>query len=563
MKSLDPSCDSQNSRWASVPEYCLLPHWNHLDKNSPKIMLAGIVLVYNLPLMSSDNEKDLQVGLTFPEAELVFGLVYPVGTDYSGVQLTLENYVRRFNYAPNVIRLSEFIRRILSRINVGVDVDDKTEAGRINTLMTAGNRLCELAEDQAFIVSAAIAEINRNRGHGESPSAQEPLLRTAHMLFSLKRPREVELLRAIYGSGFYLIGIFATENERFQYLTKDKNIPRPKALGIMKRDEDENAPFGQRSRDTFQLSDVFISLGQERYKQQLERFLDLIFGNPFLTPEPDEQAMFLAYSASLRSAQLARQVGSAIRSATGDILATGCNDVPTAGGGLYWPGPEDARDHLLGFDSNDLEQTAIVRDLVKRLGLTLGYKEILKLLKNSRLMDISEYGRAVHAEMDALLTCARIGVSPVGGALFTTTFPCHNCTRHLIAAGIKQVIYIEPYPKSLASKLHRDSIELPGTHAFDKPSGRPRIPFEPFLGIGPRRFYDLFSMRLSAGYPIKRKREDGRISRWKRDECSPRIQMLPTSYTHRERLTAARCKATIDKLEEEQSGVQRLPFQGS
>ena len=71
----------------------------------------------------------------------------------------------------------------------------------------------------------------------------------------------------------------------------------------MQRDEDEEVPFGQRSRDTFQLADVFIQLGSEQYKEKLERFLDLIFGNPFLTPEPDEHAMFLAYAASLRSGE--------------------------------------------------------------------------------------------------------------------------------------------------------------------------------------------------------------------------------------------------------------------
>jgi len=166
----------------------------------------------------------------------------------------------------------------------------------------------------------------------------------------------------------------------------------------------------------------------------------------------------------------------------------------------------------------------------------------------------------VHAEMDSLLACARVGVSPVGATLFTTTFPCHNCTRHLIAAGIKRVVYIEPYPKSLASKLHRDSIELPGTQGFDKRGNRFRIPFEPFVGIGPRRFFDLFSMKLSRGHAVRRKTESGRLWPWKRDKCSPRMQMLTTSYTQREKLAAARFITKINKFVEEQSGIQRLPF---
>ena len=96
----------------------------------------------------------------------------------------------------------------------------------------------------------------------------------------------------------------------------------------------------------------------------------------------------------------------------------------------------------MSFDSNDREQTEIVKDLLERLRIDLDLEEAVSRLENSRLMDITEYGRAVHAEMDALLACARTGTSPVGGILFTTTFPCHNCARHILAAGIKRVVYI-------------------------------------------------------------------------------------------------------------------------
>ncbi len=56
--------------------------------------------------MTQADSREPQLELSYPEAELVFGLVYPVGTDYTGVQLTLENFVKRFNFTPNTIRLS-------------------------------------------------------------------------------------------------------------------------------------------------------------------------------------------------------------------------------------------------------------------------------------------------------------------------------------------------------------------------------------------------------------------------------------------------------------------------
>jgi deoxycytidylate deaminase len=503
-------------------------------------------------------EQNPEPRLRYPDAELAFALVYPVGTDYTGVQLTLENYIKRFNYTPNTTHLSDFIPEILSKINAGVPVSDSPEADRINSRMTAGNKICQLAKDGSFIVAAAIAEISRTRNLAEGAASREPLPRTAHIFISLKRPEEVEMLRAIYGTGFFLIGISATENDRLRYLSQDKNVPVRQAVQLMKRDQEEAVPFGQRSRRTFELADVFVRLKSDDFKGQLERFLDLVFGCPYKTPEPDEHGMFLAYSASLRSGQLARQIGASVRNAYGDIIATGCNDVPRAGGGLYWPGQGDARDHVLGFDSNDREQTEIVQDLLGKLEINMKLEDAIVRLEDSRLMDITEYGRAVHAEMDALLTCSRVGSSPVGGTVFTTTFPCHNCARHILAVGIKRVVYIEPYPKSMASKLHRDAIELTGTGS-GRNDGRQRIPFEPFVGIGPRRFFDLFSMKLSSGYPIKRK-ADGKTIVWRRESSGPRVQMLPTSYIQREKLAAAKFTSTVKKFEESQRGIQRFSF---
>ena len=63
-----------------------------------------------------------------------------------------------------------------------------------------------------------------------------------------------------------------------------------------------------------------------------------------------------------------------------------------------------------------------------------------------------------------------------------------------------------------------------------------RIPFEPFVGIGPRRFFDLFSLKLSSGYAIERK-SDGKKFDWERfRDSKPRVPMAATSYLEREQL---------------------------
>lgn len=51
----------------------------------------------------------------------------------------------------------------------------------------------------------------------------------------------------------------------------------------------------------------------------------------------------------------------------------------------------------------------------------------------------------IHAEMNALLYCAKEGISVNNCSAYITHFPCLNCTKSLIQAGIKEIYYIEDY----------------------------------------------------------------------------------------------------------------------
>ncbi|UAC47315.1 ComE operon protein 2 [Bacillus aquiflavi] len=62
--------------------------------------------------------------------------------------------------------------------------------------------------------------------------------------------------------------------------------------------------------------------------------------------------------------------------------------------------------------------------------------------------------RTIHAEMNALLQCAKFGVPTEGAEIYVTHFPCLQCCKALIQAGIKAVYYSEDYKK------HPYAIEL-------------------------------------------------------------------------------------------------------
>jgi hypothetical protein len=77
------------------------------------------------------------------------------------------------------------------------------------------------------------------------------------------------------------------------------------------------------------------------------------------------------------------------------------------------------------------------------------------------------------------------GEKIVGGKIFVTTYPCHSCARHIVVAGLSEVHYIEPYRKSLATRLHDDSLT-------EDVNSRTKVRLMQFDGIAPRRFIDLF-----------------------------------------------------------------------
>jgi dCMP deaminase len=64
-----------------------------------------------------------------------------------------------------------------------------------------------------------------------------------------------------------------------------------------------------------------------------------------------------------------------------------------------------------------------------------------------------ELCRGVHAEQNAVIQAAYFGISIDGGTVYTTTYPCSMCSKILINAGIKEVVYDDNYSDELSKKL--------------------------------------------------------------------------------------------------------------
>jgi deoxycytidylate deaminase len=506
-------------------------------------------------LSTSSKQEENQLG-----PELIIGLVGAVGTELRLVFESLKYALEEVNYQCHKIKLSE----LLHEFDEWKGLPTTPEEKRINAHMDAGNEFrAKIGQGDALAV-LALASIRKERKKANG-NELFPIPRSAYILWSLKHPDEVRALRRIYGSSFLLISAYSPQQNRLQHLASkiaeshhrpQKEEYLPDAQRLINRDEAEpDKAFGQNVRETFPEADVFIdTTDPDRVNKSVQRFVELLFGNTFYTPTRSEYAMFHAWGAALRSADLARQVGAVISTDDGNIVAVGTNEVPKADGGLYWAdSATNHRDFTLNEDRSYRMRKDLVADVLDRfrrkgwLSPEKSRKELDHLveealteevspIKGAQVMNLIEFSRAVHAEMAALIDAARRGAAVEGCILHTTTFPCHYCAKHIVAAGIRRVVYIEPYPKSLALDLHGDSLVV------DSPGISGKVSFEPFVGIAPRRYMDLFEM-------VDRRAKDGQIIAWDKCRANPRIPFLGLIHTIlSEQKTIERLRKEIEKM---------------
>ena len=138
-------------------------------------------------------------------------------------------------------------------------------------------------------------------------------------------------------------------------------------------------------------------------------------------PGWDEYFMEMAVLTARRSTCLRRHVGAVIVQEK-HIVATGYNGAPR---GL---------DHCGDREGGCLRQ---------QLGIPSGQKH--------------ELCRALHAEQNAIIQAAKLGVSIDGATLYCTHQPCSVCAKMIINAGIRRVVYQEGYPDSFSLDIFEEA----------------------------------------------------------------------------------------------------------
>lgn len=478
--------------------------------------------------------------------ELVIGLVGYAGAGCSTVAKRIEILFTEASYTAQRVKLSNLIAArfptvSLPPIEAGVN-EGRLRLERAKKLQDLGDAVRARHGGHAA-AALAIRSIKETRGT-DAPGDSKKVF----ILDSLKHEDEVKLLRKVYEQSFRLIAIHCERKNREKRLIGDirssakyKGAPDREVLAYIDRDEkDPETALGQQVRDAFYLADFFIDNNAPSpegvaLNSDVDRFISLVLGKGLVRPNQHERAMYHAHAAALQSACLSRQVGASLTSKDGAIVATGTNDVPRFGGGIYDESSEpdhrcfhweykDGNVTFVGCHNQRKKkqlQFTITSWLADKLSDDLALaahprpasgadiadsarnkaREAIHktFLEKSSLMsglpgvkDIIEYSRSIHAEMTALFSAARAGISTVSTNLYCTTYPCHNCARHLVTAGVSRVYYIEPYVKSLATELHGDSI---AAEVSALGSAASKMAVIPFTGVGPRMYEDFFSKR--------------------------------------------------------------------
>lgn len=468
--------------------------------------------------------------------ELVFAVVGPVGSGTSEIAHALEGLLNDSGYDATVLKAREVIEAAAKKMEIAIPRTPKL--AQSTALQDAGDSVREGSRDNAAVAVGLVDRIRSKRAEKQSAEIAPGAViepdgsKRAYILDSLRHPHEVALLRWVYHDAFCLVGVFCHETERAARLREEKyrDASATEIEKFMERDENAPEAHGQKVADAFHLADFFVDNTVVRFKmmggakeenrewdvpEQLGRLVDILSHKRIVRPRPSETGMFHAYGARMRSSCLSRQVGAALMDRSGSLIATGTNEVPRAGGGVYGgvlaeptaTELDTERDFRCfvhnGYCSNTREQNAIIKDLFSSItelsGITMN-DDLLKRVRKTRVGQLLEFSRAVHAEMDALLAAARSGARTGDTRLFVTTFPCHNCARHIVSAGVVEVQYVEPYLKSQAIPLHGDAV-VTDPKAWNRPEPgealagngeTPNVLFRPFIGVAPRLYRRAF-----------------------------------------------------------------------
>ncbi|HHN8306832.1 anti-phage dCTP deaminase [Morganella morganii] len=291
---------------------------------------------------------------------------------------------------------------------------------------------------------------------------------------TLRNPYEVKFFRDRF-SAFHLVSINTNDDDRQSYLRKYRQFSDKEINELDSKESGRNVSkidgyqyfTSQNVKKCIELSDIhFYNPKHEpdnnnALKSQIAWYIGLMLHPGLITPTTMERTMQVAYAAKLNSGCISRQVGAVVLDEENSIKSVGWNDVPKGQLPCSLRSLEGLENDFQGKKYSPFERSnAIFRKKAKQILDILSadeYEEAMRGLNKSYCFkDIKNFSshennqvhtRSLHAEENAFLQISKYGGTGVkNGSLYTTASPCELCAKKAYQLGIKEIVFIDPYP---------------------------------------------------------------------------------------------------------------------
>lgn len=391
--------------------------------------------------------------------------------------------------------LSNIVKKIWEEQNPGKTVDKDAKRSE---LQDVGNEI-RRTKGYSYLAETAISDAV------EKTSGEIPLV-----FDSIRHTDEVEQFRNTFAD-FFLIAVDCPVRDRWERVKQSYY-----RLGLTEehfqeddtRDKNEaGVPYGQQVEACVDEADILIDnekkfdriIVVEKLRGKIQPYIDLISGKVLRNPRTLESYMSMAYTASLMSQCIKRQVGAVIIDERYNaVLGVGYNENPEP----RQPCIDEYTDCY-----KDIYKDRYFEKL-KTAGLQCPNPKCQKSLKDLKFpyrcecgWDLDKYFipdralsqcTALHAEERAIMSSG--GRDLEGSTLYSTTFPCSRCANKIIRSKIGRIVYATPYPDGYAVEALIDA----------------KIPTYRFEGVKARAYFRLF------GHWRKKKEDEI----WKRKSSS-------------------------------------------
>ncbi len=272
---------------------------------------------------------------------------------------------------------------------------------------------------------------------------------------SIRNPAEIRYFRDKYPE-FILVGIFADYEVRWNRVKENYGNSRDQFDTDEQKDKGVLEPeHGQRISDCFFESDLIIlnnkqilcNEDNESFKHMnniIDAYLKALENPTSSNPTLKETLMAAAYTSGRRSKCYKRKVGAIIADKYDRIISSGFNGVPvglTECKGKY------------GKCYRDMKREEIAVRICQ--ALEIDQPDASEIVKSN--VKLLEHCRVLHGEESAIMNLVGRSVDLDNSTIYVTTFPCNLCANKIVQAGIKNVVYFEPYPVEEAKQIFKDA----------------------------------------------------------------------------------------------------------